>query len=194
MEIILASSSKPRLELLEQVGISVVVYPADIDESIYFENERSYKKALQSLARAKANAIKEHFNNHIIIAADTVILYKNKLFQKPSSTEEARDTITQLSGKTHSILTGIYMINTHSKKELTTYSKTLVKFRKLSASEIDNYISTGESMGHAGSYKIQGIAAMFVENIKGSYSNAIGLPLHIVYDYLGRLDNKHSLW
>lgn len=187
-KVVLASSSKPRLQLLEQVGISPIVHPANIDESVYFENESSnkkgYKIAVQNLATAKATSVKEHFDNHIIIAADTVILYKNNLFQKPSSIEEARNTITTLSGKTHTILTGICIINTHSGKELTTYSKTLIKFRKLTVSEIDDYINTGESMNHAGSYKIQGKAAMFVESIKGSYSNAVGLPLHILHRFI----------
>ena len=190
MQIVLASSSKARLKLLGQIGIEPIVKLPSIIEDIYFIDKALYNKAVVNLAIAKASDAANNFHNNIIIGADTIIVYKGEIFQKPKTTVEAKETITILSGKTHTVVTGLCMINTVTNKKLSSYTETTVKFRKLTEVEIEWYMSSRESMEHAGSYSIQGKAGLFVDSIEGSYSNVVGLPLNVVGDYLNKLDYK----
>lgn len=186
MKIILASKSKARHELLKQIGLDVSAIKSNVDENQYFSEGKDYKDSVKEIAEAKAEKNMHKFKNSIIIAADTVIVSNGRIFGKPKNKKESFDMLISLSGKTHSVITGVCVLNTGINKKYLSCCESKVAFKKLAEKEIENYIKTKEYAGCAGSYGIQGIAQVFVKSIKGSYSNIVGLPLHIVYDYLKR--------
>jgi septum formation protein len=175
-EIILASASPRRSELLRQVGVSFKVYPPDVDEKL--DPEIKADELVQSLAYKKAVNVAQKLKGSggIIISADTVVV-KDGILGKPSDEGEAFSMLKSLQGKWHSVITGLTVIDSRNFKHVSGSEKTRVKFRKLSDDEITSYIKTGEPMDKAGSYGIQGKGALLAEKIEGCYFNVVGLPL-----------------
>ena len=199
VQIILASQSPRRKDLLERMGFSVKVVPAQIDESQMegelvenFVKRVAREKVLGVVGRLQTTLYptdaagqplptaaggRRHIETRWVIGADTVVVQNNKVMGKPADTAEAVETLARLSGKRHRVLTGFCIHDLKKNKEGVQAVSTEVTFKRLSSSEIDKYISVGESMDKAGSYAIQGVGAYMVDSIVGSYTNVIGLPM-----------------
>lgn len=184
--LILASSSPRRKELLQQVGLEFTVYSPDIDESV-LENEQIHQY-VQRLAETKAQAVLTLQPQSTVIAADTSLVFANQIIGKPESKQHAFEIWTLLSGQKHEVLTGVCVAN--RQQLLSTVVRTEVVFQTLSLNDMEAYWATGEPIGKAGAYAIQGIAAKFVTHMKGSYSNVVGLPLHETIQLLDRIDQR----
>lgn len=180
-KLILASASPRRLDLLKQVGIIPdQVIPSDIDETP-LKNELPRDHALR-LAAEKAKAISE--KNSFILAADTVVACGRRILPKAETEQQARDCLTLLSGRRHTVFGGI-ALSTPDGKIQTRLAETIVQLKSLTTQEIADYLQTGEWNGKAGGYAIQGLAAGFIKSIRGSHSNVVGLSL---YDTLRMLE------
>lgn len=175
MEIILASASPRRSELLRQVGLSKFrVIPADIDESYDGSEPEEF---VQKLSRNKALSVSRQLNHRaLVIGADTIVV-QSGILGKPSSDAEAFEMLKSLQGKWHEVITGVTVVDTQGLNMSVEYERTLVKMRTLSDNRIRAYIGTGEPGDKAGAYGIQGIGALLVEEIKGCYFNVVGLPV-----------------
>ncbi len=179
--LVLASASSRRLALLEQVGIEPdALRPASIDETPKKgEQPRSYA---QRIARSKAITAKERLEREpnlagaFVLAADTVVAVSRKIIGKPEYLNEAAAALQTLSGRSHRVYTSVCLITDTGTVKMRTV-ETRVRFKRLSAEELDSYLACGEWRGKAGGYAIQGIAGAFVQKIVGSYSNVVGLPL-----------------
>lgn len=178
MNIILASKSPRRQELLKRIVNDFRVVVSDFDEeSVVFNGEpRDYVEKL-SLEKAKAVAEKAS-KNSLIIAADTIVVLNKEVLGKPKSEEQAFNMLSMLSGKTHTVYSGVTIMSNDTNEIYSEVVSTEVKFSNLTRAEIQNYITTKEPMDKAGAYGIQGLGAIFVEEIKGCYYNVVGLPLN----------------
>jgi septum formation protein len=173
--LVLASASPRRLELLRQVGLEPAeIDPADIDESPGTgELPRTYAVRM---ARAKLAAVACRHPGAIVLAADSVVVCGRRILPKPETEAEARACLVLLSGRRHRVLGGL-AVGRPDGTVRTRLVETVVRFKRLEAAEIDDYLQSGEWRGKAGGYAIQGRAARFVAFISGSYSNVVGLPL-----------------
>ena len=169
--IILASNSPRRRELLAHITRDFTVQGTDVDESL--PAGIAPAAAVEQLSLRKALPL----NNgaQIVIGADTVVAVDGTILGKPADEAEARQMLARLSGRWHSVFTGVSLVQVE--RHLTFSCETRVRFFDLTAAEIDAYIATGECMDKAGAYGIQGRFACFVEKIEGEYSNVVGLPL-----------------
>ncbi len=172
--LILASKSPRRRELLSLITKDFEIKTADADEAL--PDGISPDKAVEYLSKIKA----EPFRNGVdtIIGADTVVAVDNKIFGKPSSREEAFEMLKTLSGRQHSVFTGVTVIK--PEETVTFCAETKVKFFDLSDDEINRYIETGECFDKAGAYGIQQKGALLVERIDGDYFNVVGLPIGVL--------------
>ena len=169
--LILASASPRRLELLAQIGIRAAVQPADIDETP-FANE-SGRALVERLAESKCAAIA---SVQPVLAADTIIVHGGQVYGKPQDKAHAVEMLLCLSGHEHTVITSV-CVNAGDKRQKCTV-ESIVRFANIDEATAIRYWNTGEPQGKAGSYAIQGMGAMFVENLNGSYSNVMGLPLY----------------
>ena len=173
-ELILASASNRRHELMSLLGIIYTSYKPDIDEKP-FGQEHSYEY-VRRVARTKAETAKQMSLIQVpVLAADTIVTIDDIIIGKPEDSEDVKRNIQLLSGKEHKVLTSLCLATTAEMYESIT--ETIVKFREISTREIEDYSLIKEPYGKAGSYAIQGVAASFVEYFIGSYTNVIGLPL-----------------
>lgn len=174
-QIILASGSPRRKQLLSQINLNFKVVTVRIDESIKKnESPIAYTNRL-SVNKAKIAALK--YPNNIIIAADTVVTINNQIIGKPKNKNHAGKILLQLSGQKHQVITGFTVLDSQSKKQVSKAVATDVLVKKLTRDEINNYIKTNEPLDKAGSYGIQGLGCFLVEKINGDYNNVVGLPL-----------------
>jgi nucleoside triphosphate pyrophosphatase len=173
--LVLASASPRRLELLRQVGLEPAeIDPADIDESPGAgELPRAYAVRM---ARAKLAAVACRHPGAIVLAADSVVACGRRILPKAETEAEARACLALLSGRRHRVLGGL-AVGRPDGTVRTRLVETVVRFKRLKAAEIDDYLQSGEWRGKAGGYAIQGRAARFVAFVSGSYSNVVGLPL-----------------
>ncbi|MFQ3170425.1 MAG: septum formation protein [Oleispira sp.] len=176
--LILASTSPRRKELLQQIGVVFTQLSIDINENVAVgENAEQY---VLRLAKEKAAAGFERLSatekkNCVVLAADTTVVCDGQILAKPESLSHSKDILTQLSGREHVVMSAIGL---HCQdKTLQKVVTTKVRFRRISDAEIEAYWHSGEPQDKAGSYGIQGLGAVFVESITGSYSNVVGLPL-----------------
>lgn len=172
-QLILASQSPRRKDLLSQFEINFQIQPANINEEIPFESPSALVKELAHL-KAKAIWEKQQTKNKIIIGADTVVAMDNKILGKPVSREEANQFMHELSNKEHEVLSGVCLLGDEIFENFSVCTK--VKFRSLTQNDIDLYLAKNEYQDKAGGYGIQGAASVFVESLEGSYSNVVGLP------------------
>ena len=181
MEIILASNSPRRKEILESLGYKFRIAPSDIDENINLKGE----ELVCELAKRKAHRIFDYNKDSIVIGSDTIVYYKGKVYNKPKSEEECYFMLKSLSGKTHEVITGVYIA---SKKEcISFYDKAYVTFKELTDEDIYNYIKTKEPFDKAGGYAIQGKGAILIKEYKGDFYTIMGLPKDLVDMHLKRL-------
>jgi len=172
MSLILASASPRRKELLSLFHIPFTIQVADIDEAM--NPEKPPFDEVARVSRLKAMAI-PHGEDDVVIAADTIVVCEGRVLGKPHSQAEARAMLRLLSGRDHQVMTGCTLLRgAHS---VTFTEVTDLHFRLLRESEIDDYVRSGEPMDKAGSYGIQGGAALFCERLVGDYYNVMGLPV-----------------
>jgi len=176
--IVLASRSPRRLELLARIGVTADVRPADIDESPR-PGESPPATALR-LAEAKARSVRA--DDHVVLAADTIVSVADQQLGKPTDDDDASRMLRLLAGRTHEVTTAVAVLD--GGRVRTQLSTTHVRFRQLTDDEVGWYVASGEWRDKAGAYALQGRAAAFVESIHGSHTNVIGLPLDIVVHLL----------
>ena len=171
--IILASASPRRKEILELADLKFDVMPSDAQE---ITTKTAPNEVVMELASIKAKDIyKKSEKQSMVVGADTVVAYQGQILGKPTDEADAKRMLTMLSGQTHEVYTGVCVIEDGKTK--TFYEETKVTFYEISDEQIDRYIKTGEPMDKAGSYGIQGKAAVFIKGIEGDYYNVVGFPI-----------------
>lgn len=173
-DLILASASPRRSDLLQQIGVRFAVAAENIDES-----QRPAEPAVDYVARLAVEKAQASWHRHApkipVLGADTIGLWNNKIFGKPVDCDEAVAMLQSLSASTHQVLSAVAIVNAHGLE--VAVSKTSVTFRTIPVDECLKYWQTGEPQGKAGAYAIQGFGATFVAHLEGSYSGVVGLPL-----------------
>jgi septum formation protein len=203
MELVLASGSPRRAELLASAGFSFRTLAVDVDERVgrsespdaYVlriaaeKSARGLEKMLQSRRGGRAAPHDMHgelaSSGIVVIGADTAVVADDRILGKPADDAEARAMLKRLSGRVHHVLTGVSGRTTE--REVSFVDRTSVWFAPLTSAEIEWYVATGEGRDKAGAYGIQGRAARFIVRIDGSYSNVVGLPIAAVYALLGQI-------
>lgn len=179
--LILASKSPRRKQLLEAAGFTFKVVTIDFDE--VFPEDMHPAKVAEYLAIEKNKAHRKAIHEGTIITSDTVVIFNDQILGKPEDAEEAKSVLTLLSGKIHQVMSGVCISN--ERKQVSFSNTTEVKFRELSEEEIMHYLQEAPPLDKAGSYGIQDwIGLIGVEWIKGSYNNVVGLPVDEVYHRL----------
>ena len=173
--LILASSSPRRAELLRAAGIEFTIRIPDVDETR--EPDESPRDYALRLSREKATIVAE--GDELVLGADTIVVINNEIAGKPADLDDARRMLGALNGRRHEVLTGVTLLR--GDRVLSGIESTRVTFARMSESEIEWYVSTGEPMDKAGAYGIQGYASRYIERIEGSYTNVVGLPLNLIY-------------
>lgn len=182
MEIILASASPRRREILKNTKLKFEVQKSDIEE-VFLENE-SPESMVVRLAYEKAFDVAENNRDKLVIGADTIVVLGDEVLGKPKDEEEVFDMIQKLSNKTHRVITGISLIHLKKGIVVNDYQISYVTFKDLSEDSIKDYINTKESLDKAGGYGIQGYGALLVDSIQGDYFNIVGLPISKLSDLL----------
>lgn len=183
INLILASGSPRRRELLKLLGIPFTVVASQIEEKM--EKGASPNKVVQSLALQKALYVAKDYKNSCVIGADTVVVLENRIIGKPQNRLDAYNMLKALSGKTHTVFTGVSIV--FNETSTTFYEQTDVTFWPLSNEEIYRYIATEQPMDKAGAYGIQDFGALFVKEIAGDFFSVVGLPVSRLYRELKRL-------
>jgi septum formation protein len=195
-ELLLASSSPRRAEILRAVGWPFKAFAVNIDESPQMsEGVVAY---VERLAREKAEAAAAQLNqqpqrtSRLVLGADTTVFAEGSMLGKPRDAEDARRMLRLLSGRWHEVLTGVALLRTgeQTERRATAHETTRVRFSPLSDEEIDWYVATGEPMDKAGAYAVQGRAALFIEAIDGDFWNVVGLPVRLVYKLVREMQAK----
>ena len=182
MKLILASQSPRRKELLSLFGLPFTVCVADIDETM--DPGKPACEEVARVSRCKALAVTRE-KEDVVIAADTIVVCQGQVLGKPRSEQQAYEMLSLLSGRDHQVMTGVTVLRGDQEEVFTEITD--LHFRPLSHREIENYIRTGEPMDKAGSYGIQGGAALFCEKMSGDYYNVMGLPVCHLGQVLKRL-------
>lgn len=176
LTMILGSQSPRRKELLSWLNVPFVIKTADLDE---ISNETEPSRIAVDLALQKARAvyeqIKNEYTNLFIISSDTIVVLDHKIYGKPKDRDEARAILSELSGRTHQVITGVSFI--FNNKEHLFFDSTEVTFNKITPDLMEAYLDTKDSMDKAGAYGIQGPSLTFISKVNGSYSNVVGFPL-----------------
>ncbi|HEX4966839.1 MAG TPA: Maf family protein [Thermoanaerobaculia bacterium] len=173
----LASGSPRRRELLAGLGLRFTVRAADLDETPG-AGEPPEETVLR-LAREKAAARAEP--GELVLAADTVVVIDGELLGKPKDPEDACSMLAKIAGREHTVLTGVALEDVDRNRRTAALERSRVRMAALTAEEIEWYVATGEPLDKAGSYAVQGIGALFVEEVHGNYTNVVGLPLPLTY-------------
>lgn len=180
--IILASASPRRKALLEQIYLKFTV-DARAREDTEFVRQEPHQLA-REISLKKAESVAIDYPNAIIIAADTFGVIDGCIIGKPHSESEARAMLASLSGKSHTVITGFTVLDTLTRKAVSRSVQTTVHMKRITTSEIEAYVKTGEPLDKAGAYAIQGLGAVLVEKIEGDYFNIMGLPLYALAEVL----------
>ncbi len=187
-KIILASGSPRRNRMLSRLGIPFIRMVVDSDEKNRADlSMETFAQVAMENALAKARKAFEEIDSEeesVIIGADTIVVFGRDILPKPTDRNDARRMLKQLSGKTHSVITGIALVLSPHGKIFTDYEETKVTFRDLTNEEINLYVASNEPMDKAGAYGIQGFAAFLVEKVEGDYPNVVGLPLLRLYNLM----------
>lgn len=184
--IYLASSSPRREQILKDLGMNFV-----ISHSINFQEELNGTDpgvVVCNNALGKAKEVSDKHKNSIVIGCDTIVTFNNEYLGKPSTTDNAYMMLKKLSGNCHSVFSGLSVIDNQIHKELLGYDKTEVTFKLLTEKEIKDYVESGGPLDKAGAYGIQECGETFVESVKGSFSNVVGLPKELLLRFLAELE------
>ncbi|MGM0844078.1 MAG: Maf family protein [Bacillota bacterium] len=175
--LILASGSPRRKELLQQIQLSFSIEVSHADET--FPQDLQPDEVVMELSRRKAVSVAADHPDAYVIGSDTVVVHNDTILGKPMDIDHAKEMLRMLSGSTHSVYTGVAIAK--GKKEKLFYKKTDVTFWELTEEEIDTYAASGEPLDKAGGYGIQGLGAFLVKEIRGDYFSVVGLPISQVY-------------
>ena len=183
-DLILASSSPRRKELLNRLSLDFKVDPSKINEDDYTADNPS--DLVKLLAIEKAKDVSKKYKNAIIIAADTIVVYDNQILGKPKNKKAAFEMLEKLSGSEHYVYTGIAfnILEDETTELISDIDYSIVKMRNYNNNEINMYLNTGEYKGKAGSYAIQGFGSLLVKEIRGSYFTIMGFPIHKLAEIL----------
>jgi septum formation protein len=189
VKIILASSSPRRAEILRDAGIAFEILPTQIDETALPSETARAMVARLAEAKARAAAAQMGAGTHecVIVGADTTVELDGEILGKPRDSAHSREILAKLSGRTHHVLTGIFLLRLPDNATRAAVENSAVTFARLSEEEIDTYAATGEPLGKAGAYAIQGLAGRYIPRIEGCYFNVVGLPLARLYALLREL-------
>jgi septum formation protein len=180
--LVLASQSPRRREILRNAGIEVEVRVSGVpEERLAHESAVEY---VRRLARMKAEAV-ERGAGEVVLGADTVVVLGDEILEKPADPGHAAEMLSKLSGRSHSVITGICL--RHDRGTTSDHAETVVQFETLTPDEIREYAGSGEPLDKAGAYAIQGLASKFISRIDGCYFNVVGLPVAMVYRHLKEL-------
>ena len=185
MKVVLASKSPRRKEILENLGMKFDIVVADADESCDISDPR---ERVSALAAVKGRAVKELIGargesaDTLIIACDTLVYAEGEFLGKPKDKDDARRMMGLLSGKAHSVVSGLYL--SLGDKEFMGAEETKVIFDEMTEQEIESYISSDEPYDKAGGYAVQGLASLYVKGLEGDYFNVVGLPVNLLYNTL----------
>jgi len=176
---------------MKQLGYRFRVIPSSVPEKInpFHGNPGLLARAL---SLKKAEYVSRRVKRGLVIGFDTIVVSDGRILGKPGSRKEAFRFLNLLSGKTHRVITGFTIIDAETGKKITRSVSTRVAFKRLSVREIGDYIKSGEPMGKAGAYAIQGKGAAFVKSIRGDYFNVVGLPLYHLSENLGKFGSSAS--
>lgn len=174
-QVILASRSPRRIDLLKEIIPNFDVIPSSVEE--IFQSNLNPRENAIAVALAKALDVAKNHPGHFVIGADTIVVLDEKIIGKPKDADDARNILKRLSGKKHQVITGVVVVHSETMKDA---GVSEVNIRVLNDDEIVRYVETGEPMDKAGAYAIQGKGAFMVESYSGSYSNIVGLPLDTV--------------
>jgi septum formation protein len=180
--IVLASSSPRRKEILEKTGLKFKIDENDYEEDMHIGLPPIQLVTRHSRGKARAAALK--YKNALIIAADTIVVFKDRIYGKPRNKMEAKEMLKTLSGKAHTVITGYTIMDTSSGKEATKAIESKVFLKRLTDVEVDAYVKSGEPLDKAGAYGVQGLGALIVKRIEGDFFNVMGLPLSAVAESL----------
>jgi septum formation protein len=183
--IILASASPRRREILARLGINFTAVASNVDERPHVDE--SPGDYIIRIARSKVVDVARQYESGLVIGADTVVVLDSKILGKPVDDDDAKQMLFSLAGRWHAVMTGVALYDTATKGEVVDFEKTLVRFAPLTDAEINWYLATGEHKDKAGAYGIQGCAGLFIEEIAGNYHNVVGLPIPLVYRLANRL-------
>jgi septum formation protein len=183
-DLILASASPRRRELLRRIVPAFRIVPSRADETSVRETDPA--RFAVAAALLKAREVGERNPASLALAADTVVSLDGEIFGKPADREEARVTLKKLSGSRHRVVTGVALYRKEEGRSLTGYEESQVRFRSLDDRAIESYLDTEDHVDKAGSYAIQEVNDAFVEELVGDYDNVVGLPLRLVREMLGR--------
>ncbi|MGL5316279.1 MAG: Maf family protein [Peptostreptococcaceae bacterium] len=182
MDIILASASPRRKEILENTKLKFRIIKSEVEEVIV-EGE-SPQQVVMRLSFEKCMDVASKHESSLVIGADTIVVLDGMILGKPKDEDEAYEMLRKLSNNVHQVITGISLINLEGNKKIIDYVVSNVKFKDLSEEDIKDYIQTNESLDKAGAYGIQGYGALLVDEIQGDYFNIVGLPISRVSDLL----------
>ena len=174
-KIVLASSSPRRVKLLKQLGVPFeVVEPVGVHE----EDDGVPEEVVLRNAQAKADHVASKLDEGIVIGADTIVVLGDTIIGKAMTNQGATEMLTALQGRTHRVLTGLAVVDASSKRTETDVVETVVTFQPLTEDEVARYVASGEPLGKAGGYAVQGLGAVIVEEVHGCFYNVVGLPLY----------------
>lgn len=183
MQLILASASPRRQELLRRAGFDFEVRPSKVEEAR--RGDETAEEFARRAAREKALAVAASApQGDLVLAADTAVVVKEEILGKPAGPDDAARMLRLLSGLTHRVITGVCLVRAPNQMEALKQETTFVTFRTLDEQEIRDYVRSGEPLDKAGAYGIQGLASKFVTRIEGCYFNVVGLPVYLVYELL----------
>lgn len=185
-KIVLASGSPRRREILQNLGLDFEVLVSDADESKIDKKTVSPPLYVQELALLKAVSAAEKLKNKnvLIISADTIVCLDGQILGKPKDDGEAEAMLSLLSGKCHSVFSGICVMDAKTLKSVCAKEETKVTFKELTPEKIKDYVKTGEPRDKAGAYAVQGLGALFTQNVEGDFFNVIGLPVRKLFEIL----------
>jgi len=187
-ELILASASPRRRELLAATGRAFRVVPSDAEESV--PPGMPPGKAAEHLACLKAAAVAARLTRGTVIAADTIVTSGSDIIGKPSDRADAIRILEKLSRRPHTVITGVCLMDAGTGRRLSASDRTVVHMRPMERAEIEAYVDSGEAMGKAGAYAIQETGDRFVERVEGSFSNVVGLPMELLERMLREFDGS----
>lgn len=180
---VLASASPRRRRLLEQLGFTFRVIVSGVSEDA--KGRPAPHELVEMLSRRKAEAVASEHHDALVLGADTIVVLDDDVLEKPANAEEAHAMLRRLSGRTHTVYSGITLVHGSTERQVSRHAATRVTFAALTDHEIAQYVRSGSPMDKAGSYGIQDDhGALFVERIDGDYYNVVGLPLHTLYQTL----------
>ena len=186
-QIILASASPRRKQLLSKAGYQFSVVPPEIDESAYSTEQIDSEQYARQLALAKAKSIAEKHPENLVISADTIVDFQGEIIGKPADAKEARQIIQKLFSAPHRVITGLAICKLSDSTEMVACDITTVFPRRITEEQINEYIKSGLWKGKAGAYDIKENGDEFIEKIEGSLTNVMGLPMELLERLLGKI-------